>query len=71
MYSKFFDFGAPLFHHLHLTDADARKVGMIGKPEGYYFPSPLNNHPGELFRFRTRCYKRTGLGPSLNVYRRR
>ncbi len=48
MYSKFFDFGAPLFHHLHLTDEDAGKVGMIGKPEGYYFPPQLNNHPGEF-----------------------
>lgn len=46
MYSKFFDFGEPLFHHLHLDDESAGRVGMIGKPEGYYFPAQLNNHLG-------------------------
>lgn len=46
MYSKFFDFHAPLFHHLHLKEEDARRVGRIGKPEAYYFPPQLNNHPG-------------------------
>lgn len=46
MYSKFFDFGEPLFHHLHLDDTAAGKVGRIGKPEGYYFPPQLNNHLG-------------------------
>jgi hypothetical protein len=46
MYSKFFDFNAPLFHHLHLKDEDARRVGRIGKPEAYYYPPQLNNHPG-------------------------
>ena len=46
MYSKFFDYEGPLFHHLHLNDAAARRVGRIGKPEAYYFPPQLNNHPG-------------------------
>jgi hypothetical protein len=46
MYSKFFDYGGPLFHHLHLDDEAAGRVGMIGKPEGYYFPAQLNNHLG-------------------------
>jgi hypothetical protein len=46
MYSKFFDFGVPLFHHLHLDDESAKKVGRIGKPEAYYFPAQLNNHLG-------------------------
>jgi len=46
MYSKFFDYGAPLFHHLHLDDEAAARVGHIGKPEGYYFPLQLNNHLG-------------------------
>jgi len=46
MYSKFFDFGEPLFHHLHLDDSSAGRVGRIGKPEGYYFPAQLNNHLG-------------------------
>ena len=48
MYSKFFDFMVPLFHHLHLDDAAAGKVGRIGKPEAYYFPPQLNNHLGEF-----------------------
>ena len=46
MYSKFFDFALPLFHHLHLGDAAAQRVGRIGKPEAYYFPPQLNNHLG-------------------------
>jgi len=33
MYSKFFDYNEPLFHHLHLDDAAAGEVGRIGKPE--------------------------------------
>jgi hypothetical protein len=46
MYSKFFDYEVPLFHHLHLREEDARRVGRAGKPEAYYFPPQLNNHPG-------------------------
>ncbi len=46
MYSKFFDFGEPLFHHLHLRFDSAQKVGALGKPEAYYFPPQLNNHLG-------------------------
>ena len=46
MYSKFFDFGEPLFHHLHLDDEGAGRVGLAGKPEGYYFPPQMNNHLG-------------------------
>lgn len=46
MYSKFFDFGEPLFHHLHLGFEAAARVGRIGKPEAYYFPPQLNNHLG-------------------------
>lgn len=48
MYSKFFDYLAPLFFHLHLNDEAAARVGRIGKPEAYYFPPQLNNHPGEF-----------------------
>lgn len=48
MYSKFFDYATPLFHHLHLDDESADNVGMIGKPESYYFPPQLNNYPGEF-----------------------
>jgi hypothetical protein len=46
MYSKFFDFNEPLFHHLHLGFEAAAQVGRLGKPEAYYFPPQLNNHPG-------------------------
>lgn len=48
MYSKFFDYKLPLFHHLHLDDAAASRVGRIGKPEAYYFPPQLNNHLGDF-----------------------
>jgi hypothetical protein len=48
MYSKFFDFQAPLFHHLHLTDLAAGRVGRMGKPEAYYFPPQLNNTLGDF-----------------------
>ncbi len=48
MYSKFFDFKTPLFHHLHLDDVAAKRVGMLGKPEAYYFPPQLNNYPGDF-----------------------
>jgi hypothetical protein len=46
MYSKFFDYELPLFHHLHLDDEAAGKIGRMGKPEAYYFPPQLNNHLG-------------------------
>ena len=46
MYSKFFDNLEPLPMHLHQNDIFAAKVGQRGKPEGYYFPKQLNNHPG-------------------------
>jgi len=48
MYSKFFDFQAPLFHHLHLGFEAARRVGRLGKPEAYYYPPQMNNYPGEF-----------------------
>jgi len=46
IYSKFFDYKEPLFHHLHLKDCDAARVGRIGKPECYYYPPQLNNYAG-------------------------
>jgi len=46
MYSKFFDYKEPLFHHLHLDFDSAAQVGRLGKPEAYYFPPQLNNYPG-------------------------
>lgn len=48
MYSKFFDYETPLFHHLHLDEFSASLVGKLGKPESYYFPKQLNNYPGEF-----------------------
>ncbi len=48
MYSKFFDYEGPLFHHLHLDFAAAAKVGKLGKPEAYYYPPQLNNYPGNF-----------------------
>ena len=48
MYSKFFDNNVPLFHHLHLDNEAAARVGRLGKPEAYYFPPQLNNHLGEF-----------------------
>lgn len=48
MYSKFFDYETPIFHHLHPDDEAAKRVGRLGKPEGYYYPYQLNNHPGQF-----------------------
>ncbi|MEF9895755.1 MAG: hypothetical protein RSJ41_05460 [Clostridia bacterium] len=48
MYSKFFDYENPLFHHVHLMFDHAAKVGKLGKPESYYFPPQLNNYAGEM-----------------------
>jgi len=46
MYSKFFDYMEPLFHHLHLDEGAASRVGRQGKPEAYYFPPEMNPHMG-------------------------
>lgn len=48
MYSKFFDYKTPLFFHLHLNDLAAGRVGLLGKPEAYYFPIQLNNYLGDF-----------------------
>ena len=48
IYSKFFDYQVPLFHHLHLDFPAAALVGRLGKPEAYYFPPEMNNYPGEF-----------------------
>lgn len=42
MYSKFFDNFYPLPHHLHQSDEKAADVGMLGKPESYYYPPQYN-----------------------------
>ena len=46
MYSKFFDYEVPLFHHLHLGFDTAAAVRRLGKPEAYYFPPEMNNYAG-------------------------
>lgn len=48
MFSKFFDNKGPLPHHIHHNDEYASKIGMMGKPEAYYFPPQLNNHGGDF-----------------------
>lgn len=48
MYSKFFDYEGPLFHHLHLDFDAAQRVGKLGKPEAYYFPPQYNNYAGKF-----------------------
>jgi hypothetical protein len=48
MYSKFFDYKLALFHHLHLDDAAANRLGRLGKPEAYYFPVQMNSYVGEF-----------------------
>jgi hypothetical protein len=48
MYSKFFDYKLPLFHHLHLGFDTAARVNALGKPEAYYYPPQLNNYTGDF-----------------------
>ena len=48
MFSKFFDNAGPLPHHIHHRHEHAKRVGLDGKPEMYFFPSQLNNHGGEF-----------------------
>ena len=48
MYSKFYDFKAPLFIHLHHMTQHAELVGAKQKPESYYFPFQMNNYPGDF-----------------------
>ncbi len=48
MFCKYFDNTGPLEHHLHLNNEQAAEVGLLGKPEAYYFPVQLNNHLGSF-----------------------
>jgi len=41
-FAKLYDYDKPLFHHLHLKEEMANKIGMHGKPEAYYFPVQYN-----------------------------
>lgn len=48
-FAKLYDYDKPLFHHLHLTEEMANRIGMHGKPEAYYFPVQYNaSHLGRF-----------------------
>ncbi len=46
MYSKFYDYNEPLFHHIHHKEEACKKVGVLPKHEHYFFPKQYNNHLG-------------------------
>jgi hypothetical protein len=46
MYSKFYDYNEPLFHHVHHGEEACAKVGVTPKHEHYFFPKQYNNHQG-------------------------
>jgi len=46
MYSKFYDYNEPLFHHVHHGPEACEKVGVTPKHEHYFFPKQYNNHLG-------------------------
>jgi hypothetical protein len=48
MYSKFFDNKGALPLHIHQRDQHAGLVGMLGKPEAYYFPTQMNNYGADF-----------------------
>jgi hypothetical protein len=47
-FAKLFDYDKPLFHHLHLTEEKAKKIGRHGKPEAYFFPEQYNSYLGKF-----------------------
>jgi hypothetical protein len=47
-FAKLYDYDKPLFHHLHLTEEKANKIGKHGKPEAYYFPIQYNSYLGRF-----------------------
>ena len=48
MYSKFYDYQKPLFHHIHHAEEACKKVGVLPKHEHYFFPKQYNNHLGDM-----------------------
>ena len=48
VFAKFFDNQGAIPHHLHQRAEHAAEVGRQPKPEAYYFPPQLNNHPGDF-----------------------
>jgi hypothetical protein len=47
-FAKLYDYDKPLFHHLHLTEEKANRIGRHGKPEAYYFPVQYNAYLGRF-----------------------
>lgn len=47
-FAKLYDYDKPLFHHLHLKEEMAAKIGRHGKPEAYYFPRQYNAYMGRF-----------------------
>ncbi|MDR2110080.1 MAG: hypothetical protein LBP32_02095 [Spirochaetaceae bacterium] len=60
IFSKFFDNLGPLPHHIHHRDHHAALTGQAGKPEMYFFPSQMNNYPGEF------AYTFFGINPGVS-----
>ena len=49
MYSKFYDYMLPLFHHIHHGEEACKRYGDVKpKHEHYFFPKQYNQHPGEM-----------------------
>lgn len=48
MFSKFYDYQHPLFHHIHHGEEACKKVGVLPKYEHYFFPKQYNNHLGAM-----------------------
>lgn len=48
MYSKFYDYDMPLFHHIHHGEEACRKVGVKPKHEHYFFPKQYNQTLGQM-----------------------
>lgn len=48
MYSKFYDYDQPLFHHIHHEEEASARAGVKPKYEHYYFPKQYNQHLGKM-----------------------
>jgi hypothetical protein len=48
VFAKFFDNRQALPFHLHHRNEHAELVGANPKPEAYFFPTQMNNYPGEF-----------------------
>lgn len=49
MYSKFYDYMWPLFHHIHHGEEACKRYGDVKpKHEHYFFPKQYNQHTGEM-----------------------